>query len=125
VQEVGFLGFVINSDGTGMESDRLSPIEDWPTPEYVREVQVLLGFANFYTRFISNYAKVTAPISNLLKTQGSRKCEWTRNAELAFRKLKKAFTEAPIIQHFNTQKPIFLQTNASGFAIAGILNQYD
>jgi hypothetical protein len=125
VQEVGFLGFVINSDGIGMESDRISKIEDWPTPESVRDVQVLLGFANFYRRFIRKYAKVTAPISNLLKTQGSRKWEWTWGAELAFRKLKKAFTEAPIRQHFNPQKPIILQTNASGFAIAGILSQYD
>ena len=68
-----------------MESDRISTIEDWPTPESVQDVQVLLGFANFYRRFIRKYAKVTAPRSNLLKTQGSRKWEWTRDAELAFR----------------------------------------
>jgi len=38
---------------------------------------------------------------------------------------QKAFAEAPIPQHFNPQKPIILQTDASGFAITGILNQYD
>jgi len=108
-----------------MESDRISTIEDWPTLESVRDVEVLLGFTNFYQRFIWKYAKVTAPISNLLKTQGSRKWEWTRDAEIAFRKLKKAFTEAPILQQFTPQRPIILQTDASGFAIAGILNQYD
>jgi hypothetical protein len=125
VREAGFLGFVINSDGIGMESDRISTIEDWPTPESVRDVQVLLGFRNFYRRFIRKYAKVTAPMSNLLKTQGSQKWEWTRDAELALRKLKKAFTVAPILQHFNRQKPIILHTDATGFAITGILNQYD
>jgi hypothetical protein len=115
VREVGYLGFVINSDGIGMESDRISMIEDWPTPGSVREVEVLLGFANFYRRFIRKYAKVTAPISNLLKAQGSLKWEWIRDAELAFRKLKKAFTEAPNLQHFNPQKAIILQTNAIRF----------
>jgi len=85
VREVSFLGFVINSDGIGMESDRISTIEDWPTLESVRDVQVLLGFRNFYRIFIRKYAKVTAPISNLLKKQGSWKWEWTRDAELAFR----------------------------------------
>jgi len=44
---------------------------------------------------------------------------------LAFRKLKRTFTEAPILQHFDPAKPIILQTDTSGFAIAGILNQYD
>ena len=124
-REVGVLGFVINSDGIGMESDPISTIEDWPTPESVRDVQLLLGFTNFYRRFIRKYAKLTAAISNMLMTQGSREWEWTRDAALAFRKLKKAFTVAPIFQHFDPQKPIILQTDASGFAIAGILNQYD
>jgi hypothetical protein len=45
-----------------MESDRISTIEDWPTPESVRDVQVLLGFATFFRRSIRKYAKVTAPM---------------------------------------------------------------
>ena len=98
-------------------------MEDWPTPESVRDVEVLLGFTNLYRKFIRKFAKVTAPISTFLKTQGSMKWEWSRDAELAFQMLNKAFTGAPILQHFNLQKPIILQTDASGFAIAGILNQ--
>jgi hypothetical protein len=111
-----------------MESDRISMLEDWPTPVSVREVQVLLGFTNFYRRFIRKYAKVTTPISDLLKkAENPRMCkqvkwEWTRGAEIAFRKLKRAFTDAPILNHFDSAKPIILQTDASGFAIAGILN---
>jgi len=56
---------------------------------------------------------------------GKVRWEWPRQAELEFRKLKRTFTEAPILQHFDPAKPIILQTDASGFAIAGILNQYD
>jgi len=126
VSEVGFLGFVIDSEGIGMESDRILTIEDWPTPKSIRDVHVLLGLTHFYRRFIRKYTKVAAPITNLLQTRsGSARWEWSRDAELAFCKLKRAFTEAPILQHFDPRKPIILQTDASGFAIAGILNQYD
>jgi len=45
--EIGFLRFIISSDAIGMESDRISTIEDWPTPKSIRDVQVLLGFTNF------------------------------------------------------------------------------
>jgi hypothetical protein len=38
VTEVPFLGFVISPNAIGMESDRISTIEDWPTPESVRDV---------------------------------------------------------------------------------------
>jgi hypothetical protein len=53
------------------------------------------------------------------------KWEWTREAELASTNLKRSFTEALMPQHFDPAKPIILQTDLSGFAIAGILNQYD
>jgi hypothetical protein len=134
VSEVSFLGFVITPAGVGMESDWIATIEDWPTPKSIRDVQVLLGFMNFYQKFIQKYAKVTLPLMELLKKSetfhsktlgGSAKWEWSREAELAFRKLKRTFTEAPILLHFDPAKPIILQTNASGFATAGILIQYD
>jgi hypothetical protein len=59
------------------------------------------------------------------ENRGKVKWEWTRQAELAFRKLKRTFTEATILQHFDPAQPIILQTDASGFLIWGILNQYD
>jgi hypothetical protein len=67
VSEVGFLGFVISPDGIAMDSDRISTIEDWPTPESVRDVHVLHGFTNLYWWFIKKYAKVRTLISDLLK----------------------------------------------------------
>ena len=47
----------------------------------------------------------------------------TPEARIAFRKLKAAFAATPMLQHFDPAKPIRLETDASGFAIAGILNQ--
>jgi hypothetical protein len=58
---------VIFPDGIEMETDGIATIEDWPTPRSVKDVQVLMGFTNFYRRFVKKYAKVTAPITNLLK----------------------------------------------------------
>jgi hypothetical protein len=46
--EISFLGFIISSDGIGMESDHISTIQDWPTPKSIRDVHVLLGFTHFY-----------------------------------------------------------------------------
>jgi hypothetical protein len=88
-------------------------------------LQVLLGFTNFYRRFILKYAMVLAPFSVLLKTQGSSRSEWNRNARLAVQMLNKAFTGSLILQNLIMRNPMFLQTNASGFAITGILIQYD
>jgi len=45
--------------------------------------------------------------------------------ELAFQKFKQAFTGPPNLQHLDPAKQIILETDASGFSIAGILKQYD
>ena len=41
----------------------------------------------------------------------------------AFAKLKKAFTEASILRHFNLKKRIVIETDASGFIISRIISQ--
>jgi hypothetical protein len=63
-----------------------------------------MGFMNFYRRFVKKYAKVTARITDQLKkpsARGSEKSEWRREADGTFQKLKRAFTEAPILQHYD------------------------
>jgi hypothetical protein len=66
--EVAFLGVVINSEGIGIESDRIATIEDCLVPKSIRDVQELLGFANFYQQFIRKYEKVTLLLTELLNT---------------------------------------------------------
>jgi hypothetical protein len=41
----------------------------------------------------------------------------------SFAELRDSFTKAPVLAHFDPAKPICLETNASGFAIAGIILQ--
>lgn len=44
-------------------------------------------------------------------------------AKIAFIKLRQVFIEAPILQHFNSKCHIRIKTEASGYAIGGILSQ--
>ena len=66
-QSVPFLGYHISTSGVEMESDRISAVLNWPTPTMVKEVQRILGFANYYRRFIQGFGQVAAPITSLLK----------------------------------------------------------
>jgi hypothetical protein len=47
----------------------------------------------------------------------------TTEMQEAFRCVQSEFTKAPVLAHFNYEKPIRLETDASGFAIAGIISQ--
>ena len=45
----------------------------------------------------------------------------TSEAKLAFFRLRQAFTKAHILHHFNPERYIRIETNASGYTIGGIL----
>jgi hypothetical protein len=57
-----------SQEGVAMESDRVAAIAEWPIPH--REVQVFLGFANFYRRFVERYSSTVAPLTGLHSTGG-------------------------------------------------------
>ena len=48
---------------------------------------------------------------------------WTDTAKKAFRWIKKSFSGAGVLAHFDPHKCIHLETDASKFAIAAILSQ--
>ena len=47
----------------------------------------------------------------------------TFKARLAFTQLKKAFTKASILQHFDSEYHIRIKTDVSDYAIGGVLSQ--
>ena len=47
----------------------------------------------------------------------------TPEARLAFNRLRLAFTKAPILWHFDLECHIQIETDASGYAIGGVLSQ--
>jgi len=123
VDQVEYLGFVISSKGIAMDESKLTAVAEWPTPKRLRDVQSFLGFANFYRRFIQSYSKVVSPLTWL--TGKDRPFRWKGEQEEAFAGLKKAFTTAPILAHYDFTQPSIVETDASDFICAAILSQAD
>ena len=126
-QEVDFLGYIINTEGVVMEPSRVEAIQNWPTPTSYREVQVFLGFANFYRRFIHDYSTIVRPLTGLLKgSVRGRKSgvfTWEQAQKKAFEDLKYAFTIAPVLIHYESYKPTRLETDVSGVVCGGVVSQ--
>jgi len=120
---VEFLGYKVSAHGVEMVMDKVQAILTWAPPTSVKELQIFLGFANFYRRFVRNYSKLTAPLTELLRKD--EVWDWTPARQNAFDELKLAFTTAPILQHFNPSKPIIMETDASDYAIAAVISQHD
>ena len=67
VQRVPFLGVVMGEGKVEMEEDKVEGVLKWPTPQCVRDVRKFLGLANYYRRFVKNFAKVALPMNRLTR----------------------------------------------------------
>jgi hypothetical protein len=67
MQRISFVGFIITPDGVGMEPERVRTIEEWPEPSCHCNIEVFLGFANIYRRFIIAFSKIAKPMTDMLK----------------------------------------------------------
>jgi len=69
VREVEFLGVVIGPRGVKMQREKVKGVLNWPVPRNVKEVQKFLGLANYYRRFIKDFAKLVVPLHMLVRKE--------------------------------------------------------
>ena len=103
-----------------MNDDKVQAILEWPTPKTVHGVRSFLELANFYRRFIKDYAQVAHPLHDL--TKKDQPFEWKDPQQTAFDTLKRRFTTAPILAFPDIDKQFCLETDASDFATGTVLS---
>jgi len=117
---VEYLGYCLSPDGLTMSPDKIQTISDWPEPRKVKDIQSFSGFANFYCWFIFNYSDIVVSLTRL--TWIDAPWNFSEDCRRSFNALKHAFTTVPILTHFIPDTPIIVETDASDYAVAGILS---
>ena len=120
IDTTNFLGYIISPDGIRMDKAKIKVIQDWLVPRKVKDMQSFLGFANFYQHFIVNYSDMMVPLTRL--TWKNVRWNWSTDCQESFDLLKKAFTTAPVLCHFDPSMPPIIETDASDYTIAGIFS---
>ena len=110
-----------------MNPSQVKSVTTWPQFIFYKDMQIFLGFANFYYWFISHYFKITVLLTGLLKGSVKNKktelFEFLLTVKEIFNKLQKAFCSTFVLKHFNLTLFIWLETDAFNFAFVSILSQ--
>ncbi|KAH9678962.1 Endonuclease [Citrus sinensis] len=120
-QEVEFLGHKIAGGKLMMKNAKVKVIIEWEPPLKVPELRSFLGLVNYYCRIIKGYSAKAAPLTDMLKK--NRTLHWSEECQRAFEELKRAISEEPVLALPDHTKPFEVQTDASDFAIRGVLMQ--
>ena len=120
-QEVEYLGHLVTPQGLRPNTKLVKAIEQFPTPTAVSEVRRFMGLASYYRRFISNFARIAEPLSQL--TRKDIPFRLTQSCEDSMAQLKKKLTTAPVLAYPSFHKPFTVETDASICGISAVLSQ--
>ena len=112
---------LVGRTGLACDPEKLSAVRNWHEPNRVKAVRQFVGFVGYYRRFVKNFAELADPLVAL--TRKGVPFVWADEQQTAFDALKACLLSAPILG-FPTEKDRFvLDTDASLFAIRGVLSQ--
>ena len=119
--EVIFYGHSFSANGIKASPQKIDAIKNMRPPSNASEVKSLLGMAQYVSRFITNYAAITAPLRAL--THQNSKWKWQEAEENALRKLQNKLTSDRVMAYFDPTKPTEVLVDASPAGVGAIMIQ--
>lgn len=120
--ETEFLGLIVGINEIKIKDDRKALVRDWPTPNNISEVRSFLGLVQFFSRFVKDFSKIAAPITNLMRKNGSI-AKWDQSCDAAFKTLKRSLISAPIMPAPDWARPFRCHTDAGQISVGETLKQ--
>ena len=122
-EKIRFLGYIVDEKGISTDPEKTAVIEQYPEPKKLKELRAFLGLANYYNRFIPNFAEIADPLFKL--TRKGEKYVFAEEQKKAFQCLKQRLTSAPVLMYPKLDIPFELdiQTDASGIAMGAVVSQ--
>ena len=124
---INYLGYEIRP-GKSIQPGKAKTeaIHKWQPPTDITQIKQFLGLCSFFRRTIPNYSHIAHALTRLTRKDTSySKGPLPKDALDAFNKLKSALVSRPTLAPPNFAKDFILTTDASKFAIGGVLTQKD
>jgi len=118
VRKIGFLGVIIGCNRIEMEKEKVNGVLSWPEPKNMKDIRKFLGLANYYRRFIKDFAQVARPMNVL--TRKDVKWQWREEQQKAFNELKRIFTTKPVLAAPDLDKEFRVEADTSNYATGGV-----
>ena len=69
VKKVGFLGVIIREDEVRIEKEKVQRVIEWLVLRSMKDVQKFLRLANYYKRFVKDFAKIAKPLHDMTRKE--------------------------------------------------------
>lgn len=108
---VNFVGHQVGGNRTEPRTALAQTIKEFPRPETKKEISSFLGLVGYYRRFIPNFSRRAAVLTDLTKGKSPTKIKWK--------------DAPPVLRPPHREQEFILQVDASNRGLGAILSQQD
>ena len=120
-KEIQYFGHILSTTGIQQLPSKTHTIQHMNPPTTPKPVRAFLGLVGYYRKFIKGFTKIAKALTLLTRQQV--KFDWTPEHQEAFKHLKEAIIQAPILHYPNPNKTYIIYTDASDDACGAQLSQ--
>jgi hypothetical protein len=121
IDEVLFLGHIINKDGLAVDPKKVADILNWKALTDARGVKSFTGMTGYYRRFIEGFSKIAKLMTALLGNKVEFK--WTQKCQEAFKALKEKLTTTLVLVLPDVHNPFLVYCDACYTGLGCVLMQ--
>lgn len=119
--EITYLGHKCTNRGIMPDPKKLEAVQKYPQPTDKATAKSFTAFANYYRKFIPNFAAIARPLNKL--TRKNSTFNWTEECEKAFQTLKKKLLSPEVLQYPDFNHEFIITVDASSYACGAVISQ--
>ena len=123
MQQCVYLGHTMGGGQVRPETSKIAAVSEWKVAQTKKLFRAFLGLTGYYRKFISGYATIAVPLTDLTKKFAPQRVQWTEACGEAFQKQKLALCTKPILYCPTMDKQFTVQTDALDQGVGAVLSQ--
>ena len=128
VSEVNCVGHTISAEGISFPKKKTDFVINFQKPMTHKDLKSFLGMATYFHTHIRNFSIIVRPLHEIIhhyeKATAKRKLiNWNDDSNKAYNTLIQELNDLPTLFFLTDNKEVFLETDASDYAIGAFLHQ--
>ena len=121
VDKLIFMGHLLSDKGVGPTESKVADVLNARAPENSAEVKSFLGLVTYSSRFIPDFATVSAPMRELIKK--NVQFTWGDEQQKSFDQLKSLLASADVLGYYDVEAETQVIADASPVGLGAVLVQ--
>ncbi|XP_038902394.1 uncharacterized mitochondrial protein AtMg00860-like [Benincasa hispida] len=121
LRQVSFIGHVVSKEGVSVDLAKIEAVTSRARPTTVSEVRSFLGLSGYYRRFVNDFSRIVAPLTQL--TRKGALFVWNEACENSFQDLKQKLVSAPVLIVPDESGGFVIYSDVSKKRLGGVLMQ--